>query len=193
MNKLFRFLLLAAALPPFLFMCSTRGIQWQPFDQSVSDSLNPGEKIGEMVITTGVEDAMPLWPFCVPTIENNHLIVVDCGETSYTKLAIGHTFGVMDLMPQPVDWEELTWQMELDRHPIDLEAFGTYDFVHPDLASGPSLVREVFRVMRVWDVVLVNPTPGAHRLRGQARSEEGTYIWVVNFIVVHHGATGRVA
>jgi hypothetical protein len=185
MNKLLKIFILVTALLPLLLACGKTGARSQLFEQSITyPMLQPGGKIEEMVITTGVEDAIPLWSFCLPTIENNHRITVDCGELPFAKLAIGHTFGVMDLIPQPTAWEELTWQMSLDGRPIDLEAFGTYDFVYPDLAPNPSSVREVFRAMRVWDVVLVNPTLGAHTLQGQAQSQEEIYTWVVKFTVV---------
>jgi len=145
--------------------------------------LKPGEMIDGMVITTGVGNAIPFRATCSSTKENDHSIRVDCGELSYANLAIGHTFGVMDLMPQPIDWEELTWKLSLDGHPINLEAFGVYDFVHPDFPSKP--LSEVFRAQRAWDVVLVNPNPGTHRLQGQAQSRDGVeaYTWVVNFRV----------
>lgn len=185
MNKLFEFFIVAAVIPPFLFACSSQRIQWQQFEQSVVNPLlKPDDNINDMVITTGVESAVPLWAFCSSTIENDHLITADCGELSYASLAIGHTFGVMGLIPQSLDWEDLTWQMTLDGHPIDLEAFGTYNFVHPDLAPNPSPVREVFRTIRVWDVVLANPTPGTHTLQGQAQSQDEIYTWVVKFTVI---------
>jgi tryptophan synthase alpha subunit len=73
--------------------------------------------------------------------------------------------------------------MSLDGHPIDLAAFGVSDYVYPDFAPKPSPVREVFKQARLWNVVLVNPTPGIHWLEGQAQSRDGeaTYTWVVNF------------
>jgi hypothetical protein len=143
----------------------------------------PGDRISTMSLTTGVSDAAPLWSFCLPTIENDHLISVRCRELDYRKLAIGHTFGVMDLLPEAIDPSELNWELYLDGHPIDLGAFGTYDFVHPDIAASPSPIREVFRKVTVWDVVLVNPTPGEHTLRGLVRTEADTYIWHVNFAI----------
>src|ERR1044072_1639154 len=85
MNKLFRFIVIAAFIPPFLFSCSRQGIQWQPVGYPM---LTPGEKLGQMVITTGVNHAFPLWSFCLPTVENDHLIVVDCGKLSFTELGI---------------------------------------------------------------------------------------------------------
>lgn len=187
MNKLLKFLMIATFIPPFLFTCTQQGIEWHSVGKSFTyPMLQPGEKIDEMVITTGIEDSFPLWRLCLPTKENEHFISVDCGEVSfYPNLAIGHTFGVMDLIPQSSEWNELIWEMSVDGHPIDLQAFGVHDFIHPDLAPSPSPVREIFRVLRVWNVVLANPTPGTHRLQGQAQPRDGgaTYTWVVNFAI----------
>ena len=187
MNKLSRFLVVAIALSSFLVAFSQREIERHFSGRFLTyPMLQPGEKIDDMVITTGVEDALPLSAFCSATRENDHSIRVDCGELSLcANVAIGHTFGVMDLIPQSIGWEELLWEMSVDGHPIDLETFGVYDFVHPDLAPSPSPVREVFKVVRLWNVVLVNPTPGMHRLQGQAQPRDGAaaYTWVVNFTV----------
>ena len=184
MNKFLGLFLVAVFLPSLLVSCSRQGMQSQTFRQPMAYTvLKPGEKVNDIVIATGVETAIPLWTFCSRTIEHDHLITADCGELSYSELAIGHTFGVMDLISPHSDWEELSWHLAVDGWAIDLEAFGTYDFVHPDLAPSPSPVREVFRSIRVWDVVLVDLTPGVHKLQGQARSEEGTYTWVVSFTI----------
>ncbi|HLF74888.1 MAG TPA: hypothetical protein VI524_11110 [Anaerolineales bacterium] len=193
MNTLSRFLVVAIAISAFLFIFSQEEIERHFSGRFLTYSmLQPGEKIGDMVITSGIEDAYPLSAFCSPTKENDHSIRVDCGELSVcANLAIGQTFGVMglihamNLIPQPINWEELVWEMSVDEHPIDLEAFGVYDFVHPDLAPSPSPVREVFKMERLWNVVLVNPTPGMHRVQGQAQTRDGvaTYTWVVNFTV----------
>ena len=72
---------------------------------------------------------------------------MDCRELSFcANIAVGQTFGVMDLIPASIGRDELNWEMSVDGHPIDLEAFGVDDFVHPDLAPSPSPVREVFNV-----------------------------------------------
>jgi hypothetical protein len=190
MNKLSRFLVVAIAISSFLVAFNQREIERHFSGRYLSNPmLKPGEKIDDMVITTGVEHAFPLSAFCSPTKENDHLIRVDCGELSFcANLAIGDNFGVMDLIPPSTDWKELIWEMSVDGHPIDLEAFGVYDFAYPDLAPSPSPVREVFRVARDWNVVLVNPTPGIHTLRGQAQSRDGaaTYTWVVNLPVAKY-------
>ena len=186
MYKFSKFLAAATVISAFFFAFSTSAIERHfPGEFSTDPMLEPGEMIDDMVITTGVENATPFWVLCSSTKENDHSIRVDCGDLSYAKLAIGHTFGVMDLIRQCIDWEEFTWEMSLDEHPIDLKAFGVSDIVRPALAPSPSPVREVFKQVRLWDVVLVNPTPGMHRLQGQAQSPDGavTYTWVVNFTV----------
>jgi hypothetical protein len=182
MNKLSRVFLLAI-LPLFAFACGGGGMHWSAVPLlSAPPMLEPGDKIDTMVITTGTEAASPLWAVCLPTVKNDHLITINCGEVPFSRLAIGHTFGVMDLLPEEADWSELTWELSLDDHAIDLDAFGTYSFVHPDIAPNPSPIKEVFRSVKVWDVVLENPTPGTHVLYGRAHSKDETYTWMVNFI-----------
>lgn len=182
MNKFLSILVIALIVPPTLFSCTQQGIQlntWgNPFIYTV---LQPGDEIVDMAVTTGIESAFPLWAVCAPKKINDHAIKAECGELSHDNLAIGHTLGVMDLVDPSIEWEELNWEMFVDGHPIDLKAFGVYEFVHPDFPSKP--LGEIFRVVRVWDVVLENPTPGMHRIDGQVRDGEATYTWVVNFTV----------
>ena len=193
MNKFSRLLFVAIAISAFLVAFSQRESEMDfPGRFLTYPMLQPGEKIGDMAITTGVEDAFPLSAICSARKENDYSIQVDCGELSVcANVAIGQPFGViglihaMNLIPQPINWEELVWEMSVDGHPIDLEAFGVHDIVYPDLAHSPSPVREVFKMERLWNVVLVNPTPGLHRVQGQAQTRDGaaTYTWVVNFTV----------
>jgi hypothetical protein len=187
MINISRFLVIVTVLSASLFAFTQREIERRFSGTFLTGSmLQPGETVDDMVITTGAEDAYPLWSLCSSTKENDHSIRVDCRELALcANVAIGHTFGVMDLIPPSMDWEELSWEMSVDGHPIDLQAFGVHDLAHPYLAPSPSPVREVFNVARLWNVVLANPTPGVHRLQGQAQSRDGAeaYTWVVNFTV----------
>ena len=159
-------------------------LAYQPGRQSAGDRLlKPGDQIGGMVITTGVAEASPLWAFCSHTVENDNVTHVDCQVPPLSKLAIGHLFGEADRTLQASDWSTLTWELSLDEHSLDLAAFGIHHYVMPGLASPPSPIREVFRQKKAWDVVLTNPTPGMHSLRGRARTGAHTYTWVVNFTV----------
>ena len=154
-------------------------------DQSVDPGfvLEPDTKVDEMVITTGAEDAIPLWAICNRTMETEHHIKVICLDATYPRLAIGSTFGLLDKIPESLEWSDLTWEMYLDDQPISLDSFGTQDIVYPELMSKPFPVREAFVYMTVWDVVLENPTPGGHVLRGSAATNDEEYSWEVSFIV----------
>jgi hypothetical protein len=154
----------------------------QPVTQSTEQSmLKPGDEIEGMIITTGAAKTPPLQAFCPTALENDGIRSVDCQVPQLPRLAIGHTFGVADQALQTLDWSALTWELDLDGHLLDLESFGTYDYVMPDLAPHPSPIREVFRQVKAWDVILINPTPGRHTLHSVARAETDTYGWVVNF------------
>jgi len=184
MNKLSGFLIIATAASSLLFAFNRRGAEkFFSGMERTHPMLEPGDKIDDMVITTGAKDAFPLWSICGPKKVDDHSIKADCGELSHDNLVIGHTLGVMDLVDSSIGWEELNWEMSVDGHSIDLEAFGVYDFVqifHPSHSG-----REIPRVSRVWDIVLVHPIPGIHRLQGQAQTPNGaeTYTWVVDFTV----------
>jgi hypothetical protein len=156
----------------------------QPVQQSADDlTLRPGDEIDGMIITTGVAKPPLLWAFCSPALENDGVISVGCDVPPLSKLAIGHPFDGADHALQTLDWSALTWELYLDEQPLDVEAFGIHHYVIPDLGSPPSPIREVFRQMKAWDVVLTNPTPGVHTLHGIARAGAKTYTWVVNFTV----------
>ena len=160
----------------------------QPMDNS---TLEPGDEIGGMVITTGTAKTPPLWAFCSPAVENDGSISTDCQVPQLSRLAIGHTFGLADPVLQTLDWSALTWELYVDGQPVDLEAFGIHNYVMPDLAPRPSPIREIFRQMMAWDVVLINPKPGMHTLQGVARAKTGTYRWVVNFNIKAPPAPSR--
>lgn len=145
--------------------------------------LEPGSKINNMVLTTGVEGAIPLWSFCERTAENDNQVTVTCPELSYPRLAIGTAFNMKDLIPPSTDIASLTWQISLDEYPVNSSAFDIHDIVTPGLLPNPVPVREGFRIVSVWDIVLENPTPGRHRLQGMAKSENETYGWIVDFAV----------
>jgi hypothetical protein len=116
-------------------------------------------------------------------METENILTVDCRVPALSKLAIGHPFEGADQARQGLDWSKMNWELYVDERPVDLEAFGVHTYLIPDLAPHPSPIREIFRQMKAWDVVLTNLSPGMHTLRGTARTETNTYTWVVNFIV----------
>ena len=184
MNKLFRIIGLLAVIASSVTMFDKLLFQAQPVaESSSSPMLKPGDRIDDMLITTGAGTAPPLWAFCSSTQASDSLTTVDCHVPLLPKLAIGRVLGAADQVLQPLDWSTLRWEMYLDEQLIDLNDFGTYSFILPDLAPHPSPIREVFRKMTVWDIVLVNLKPGIHKLRGTVQVESDTYIWNVDITI----------
>lgn len=83
-------------------------------------------------------------------------------------LAIGHTLMLRDHALARRDWSEISWEMTIDGHSIDLQSFGNYHFVQPVLSQDASPVREIFVSFTAWDVVLTNLSPVEHAINGSA-------------------------
>ena len=111
MNKLSKILAVAIFASAFLFAFNQRGIGNYISGRYLTESLlKPGEKIDDMVITTGVENAYPLSAFCKPVKENDQAIRAECGEPSIcANLAIGNTFAGTDRIPPFINWKEMIW------------------------------------------------------------------------------------
>ncbi len=73
--------------------------------------------------------------------------------------------------------------MAVDDQPIDLEAFGTVRYVIPDMPSSPSSIKEVFRRVDAWDVVLTDLAPGEHIVTGHARYGTNIYTWIIHISI----------
>ena len=145
--------------------------------------LKPGDHVAGMTLTTGAVEAPPIWAFCSPQ-DNNHEMTSNCRiPATLSKVAIGHVFILADEIPANLDWAEGTWNLSIDEQPVDLDLFGTYDFVLPSMASNPGPVREVFRKFNDWDVVLTDLKPGRHTLRGTVQFEFDTYSWVAALVI----------
>jgi len=144
-------------------------------------SLKPGDQVDGMILTTGASDAPPLWAFCSSPQERNHATRVDCRVPQLPNLAIGHTFGVANEALQESDWSAA--ELYLDDIPMDLDAFGTYNFTLPTIANSPSRVREVFRRFTAWNIVLTELKPGKHTLRGLVRTQVNTFTWLINLTI----------
>lgn len=184
MNWLFRTIQVLAGLVLFVSACGPQAGQAQVEGQSSgSPMLRPGDTIDEMVITTGAAEASPLWAYCSAPHENTQVTTVDCGIPLLPKLAIGYVFGLNEENLQSLDWLTLAWELYVNDHAVDLGAFGTYDFAMPGLADHPSHIREVFRKMTVWDVVLENMKPGRNTVLGRIQLNGNTYEWLANIEV----------
>lgn len=145
--------------------------------------LKPGDHVAGMTLTTGSTGTPLLWAFC-SSQDNDHIKTSDCQiPPTMSRVAIGHVFSIADEIPANLDWSKAMWNLSIDEQPVDLDLFGTYDFMLPGMAGSPGPVREVFRIFTAWDVVLMDLKPGTHTLRGTAQSETETYSWVANILI----------
>ena len=164
-------------------------IACQSAGQSTDNSmLKPGDSIHGMTLTQGAASAAPLWAFCSSDQESKEIVAVDCRVPLLPRLAVGNIFMPTGESLTELGGSEITWELSIDDQIVDLDAFGTYDFVLPTMAHAPSPVREVFTKFTAWDVVLTNMKPGAHILHCMAQAETETYSWNINFTIEGPGS-----
>ena len=115
MNKLFKISILVAILPLLLLACSEQGARSQLLEQSISyPMLKPGETIGGIVITKGIEDATPLWAFCSPGQHSGNTMSSSCNVPILPRLGIGHFFMISNDTLSDLNWSELHWRLSID-------------------------------------------------------------------------------
>lgn len=153
--------------------------------------LNLGDEIDGMTLTTDAADVPPLWAFCSSEV-SNHVTTANCRiPQKMSSLAIGHVFFANDSAFQTTDWSELECHLYLDDKLIDLDDFGTFDYVVPTMSPNPSPVKEVFMKFTAWDVVLTNLQPGVHTIEGRVRTDAEEYRWIVNLVIEDNPSSQR--
>ena len=135
-----------------------------------NEMLRPGDVIDGMSLTTGAAEVPPLWAFCTSVEEEGNATTSICSVPSLHNLGIGCIFTIGSRELSEWNGSELIWEFFIDGQAVDLESFGVYETVLPAMADHPSLVREVFRQARTWDVVLTDLKPGQHTLQGQVHT-----------------------
>ena len=116
--------------------------------QSSDEPIAPGDRIGDFLITAGV-----------PGDQITYFSFVHCpvsGETETCTLPVGTKVNVSNSilgrsgggMTLDEVWSDHTYEMTIEGRPVDLQAFGYIDVVHP-LAG----------TMRNWNVVVSTDKP----------------------------------
>jgi hypothetical protein len=169
--------LLVIGLLFLLTACQGAG---QPLSAAMVGS---GDTISGMSLTTGAADAPPLWAYCSPSPENTHIQTFHCRAPVWQTLAVGHLFLLADEALSNLGGAELVWELAIDDYVVDLESFGTFDYVMPAMPASPSPIREVFAKVTDWNLVMKNLNPGEHALAFRAQSESESYMWLVHLVV----------
>lgn len=176
MNKVRAAQLLSVGLLVLLTACQAAG-------QPLSAAFRPGDTINGMGLTTGAAEAPSLLAFCSSSQLSDHMKSFDCRAPVLPTLAIGNLFLLSDEAFASLGWSDLVWEFSINGQPVDLESFGTFDYVMPSMAKSPSPVREVFEKATAWNVVLTNLNPGEHTLRFLAQSDTESYTWLIHLSI----------
>ena len=179
MNNLSRLFLLAVFCTCLGSACGREGLP----GARVPPMLEPGDQIDGMTLTTGAEDAPPLWAYCSASEENTQIRTFGCRAPVSQTLAIGHLFLLADQALLNRGGPALVWELAIDDHVVDLESFGTFDYTMPAMPASPSPVREVFARVTDWDLVLTDPHPGRHILHFRAQNDAAQYHWLVVLVI----------
>ena len=122
-----------------------------PGNQTTSNMVNPGDKIGDFLITTAAENddiyyvSKSHCPFDVPTKTET------CEVYIGTKVNVSNSYYGDNYEGKNLDkyWEEQQYELFIEGQPVNLQAFGPIDTSHP-----------VAGKLRNWNVVIFSDQPG---------------------------------
>lgn len=129
----------------------------EPTSQRVEEMINPGDTIGDFLITTGVEGDVT-YGFDLNFYNNKQGDVesFDCDKLiAGTKINI--TSGVYDGTATPrlnEHWSNFNYELFIEDRPVNLQAFGYIDTLHPMVGA-----------IRFWNVVIIASAPGQITIR----------------------------
>jgi hypothetical protein len=135
----------------------------QAAPQTAEDMINPGDKIGDFLITTGGEGNVNYWDQdCVKQENQGEEDVYSCKAIVGTNinLTTGLYDGTVSSVPATAtpklleDWSAFNYALFIEGRPVNLPAFGYIDVHHP-----------VQGVIRFWNVVIVTDRPGEINIR----------------------------
>ncbi len=166
-------------LAAVVILAALQGACTQATPAPTVETINPGDTIGDFLITTGPEAEDVLYSFDVSRSCTNQ------GEMSFsctvsTGKYVNITTGLYDdtaYRATPTaklneDWAALNYKLFVADHPINLQAFGYVETVHP-----------VRGIIRFWNVVVVTDKPGEITVRdagvagGKAFEGSTTYVF----------------
>jgi hypothetical protein len=112
--------------------------------------INPGDKVGEMTVTTGSGSA-DIFSFCDPFAKSG-VEVRECVVPPVSRLGIGWGNFADSADQLESEWQAQTHELILDGYPVNLAAFGTVDSHIPQ------------GYLRTWNIMVEGLTSGQHEL-----------------------------
>ena len=133
----------------FVIFAVSLGACAKATSQPTDETIKPGDKIGDFLVTTGDEGEITYtWDLgCVKKGEGE---TYTCKATTGTKVNI--SVGIYDdtFSGKLEDlWASHTYELFIENRPVNLQAFGFIDVIHPQVGK-----------MRHWNVVIFTDKPG---------------------------------
>ena len=135
--------------------------------QSTDETIEPGDKIGDFLITTGGgEDVTYNWKLDSAIVQqgNTEIYTVQIPIGTKMNVSIGiydSTFrGNLDSL-----WSGHTYEMFIEDRPVNLQAFGSIDVTHPIVGK-----------MRYWNVVIFATKSGEITVVAKGAETSGSLI-----------------
>ena len=141
--------------------------------KSAEGMINPGDKIGDFLITTGDgEDVIFVTQLHCPF--DNSTQTESCEQPVGTKVNVSQGIFADPSIEKTLDelWLEQTHEMIIEGRPVNLQAFGSVDFKNPMVGT-----------VRVWNVIIVTDKPGkitAHS-KGVVGGDPWNYTAIITF------------
>lgn len=124
--------------------------------------IEPGDKIGDFTVTTGVPGKFS-YGFTIQCVEQeqgkSYTCNVPVGEAINVSTGIYDTSGSGKLEEV---WAHSNYQMFINDQPVDLKAFGTVDYIHPQMGA-----------IRFGNVVIITDKPGEITVRDSGLFDNG--------------------
>jgi len=141
--------------------------------QSSDEMINPGDKIGDFLITTGNgEDVIFVTKLHCPF--DNSTQTESCEQPIGTKVNVSQGIFADPSIGKTLDelWSEQTHEMFIEGRPVNLQAFGSVDFNNPMVGT-----------VRVWNVVIVTDKPSkiTARSTGVVGGDPWNYTAIITF------------
>ena len=122
-----------------------------PLPDGANKPIEPGDKIGNFLITKGAEGEDIVYPW-----DSDCAKQAGAEERYSCKSAVGAkvnlSAGIYDeTLTGKLDsiWAEHTYEISIEGRPVNLKAFGPIDVPHPQVVK-----------MRAWNVVILTDKPG---------------------------------